>query len=112
MTGGGGPEITKEMMIDNAVAGSVIGKSGSKVGEISKISGAQVHISTEDEMTPGGERVVTMSGTPESVLLAEFLVQSNIDLYKRDRDMERVLDLVDLSTVLSRMRPSGIIQKL
>jgi len=89
MTGGGGPEITKEMMIDNAVAGSVIGKSGSKVGEIRKISGAQVHISTEDEMTPGGERVVTMSGTPESVLLAQFLVQSNIDLYKRDRDMER-----------------------
>jgi len=89
MTGGGGPEITKEMLIDNAVAGSVIGKSGSKVGEIRKISGAQVHISTEDEMTPGGERVVTMCGTPESVLLAQFLVQSNIDLYKRDRDMER-----------------------
>jgi len=89
MTGGGGPEITKEMMIDNAVAGSVIGKSGSKVGEIRKISGAQVHISTEDEMTQGGERVVTLSGTPESVLLAQFLVQSNIDLYKRDRDMER-----------------------
>merc|ERR1712106_418871 len=95
MTGGGGPEITKEMLIDNAVAGSVIGKSGSKVGEIRKISGAQVHISTEDEMTPGGERIVTMCGTPESVLLAQFLVQSNIDLYKRDRDMERDLGLED-----------------
>jgi len=85
--GGGGPEITKEMHIDNTVAGSVIGKSGSKVGEIRKISGAQVHISTEDELTQGGERVVTLCGTPESVLLAQFLVQSNIDLYKRE--MER-----------------------
>jgi hypothetical protein len=30
------------MRIENAAAGSVIGKSGQKVGEIRKISGAQV----------------------------------------------------------------------
>jgi len=86
LTGGGGQEITKEMMINNDVAGSVIGKSGSKVAEIRKISGAQVHISTEDEVTSEGERVVSMTGTKESVLLAQFLVQSNIEFFRRERD--------------------------
>merc|ERR1719347_420027 len=82
--GPGGPEVTREMHIENEAAGSVIGKGGQKVGEIRKISGAQVHISTEEEQTAEGERTVTLTGTPESVLIAQFLVQSNIDLYKRD----------------------------
>ena len=78
------PDVTQEMMISNDVAGRVIGKAGSKgiyiiifdihellftvsqVAEIRKISGAGVHISTEDEVTPAGERVVTMSGSPVS----------------------------------------------
>jgi len=90
MTGGGNsPEITKEMSVESALAGSVIGKSGSKIGEIRRISGAQVNISAEEEMSQAGERIVTLTGTPESVLLAQFLVQSNIDLSKRERDMDR-----------------------
>ena len=81
-----GQEVTRDMRISNDLAGSVIGKSGAKVAEIRKISGAAVHISTEEEMTVAGERVVTITGTAESVLLAQFLVQSNIDLYRRERD--------------------------
>ena len=79
-------EITQEMMIANDVAGSVIGSKGSKVMEIRKISGAGVHISTEDEVTPAGERKVTMSGSPDSVLLAKFLVTSNIEFFRRERE--------------------------
>ena len=45
----------------------------------------QVHISTEEEQTTEGERTVTLTGTPESVLLAQFLVQSNVDLFKKDQ---------------------------
>ena len=87
LTGGAGvQEVTEEMMISNDVAGSVIGKSGSKVAEIRKISGAGVHISTEDEVTNTGERLVTMSGSPDSVLLAQFLVQSNIEFFRRERE--------------------------
>ena len=72
-------------MIENEVAGSVIGKSGSKVAEIRQMSGAHVSINTEGEVTPAGERLVLIKGTPESVLLAQFLVQSNIDLFKKER---------------------------
>jgi poly(rC)-binding protein 2/3/4 len=82
--GMGGPEISREMRIANEVAGSVIGRLGSKVAEIRQISGACVNVSTPDEVTPEGERIVFIRGTPESVMLAQFLVQSNIDLYKRD----------------------------
>ena len=45
-----------------------------------------MHISTEDEVTPAGERKVTMSGSPDSVLLAKFLVTSNIEFFRRERE--------------------------
>ena len=38
------PQVTREMRIENEAAGSVIGKGGQKVGEIRKISGAQVNL--------------------------------------------------------------------
>ena len=82
--GPGGPEISKEMRIENEVAGSVIGRLGSKVAEIRNISGAFVSVNTADEVTEAGERIVSIRGSPESVMLAQFLVQSNIDLYKKD----------------------------
>jgi len=80
-----GPEIVKEMMIENEVAGSVIGKGGAKVAEIRQMSGANVSINTEGEVTDTGERMVLIKGTAESVLLAQFLVQSNIDMFQRER---------------------------
>jgi len=84
---GGGPEITKEMRIESEAAGFVIGKHGAKVAEIRQISGAHVNISTEDETSDEGDRVIVLKGSPESVLLAQLLVQSNIDLFKKDRSM-------------------------
>jgi len=84
---GGAQEVFKEMRIENEVAGSVIGRSGSKVAEIRKISGAFVNVNTEDEVTEQGERIVVIRGSPEAVLLAQFLVQSTIDLFRRDRSM-------------------------
>ena len=49
------------------------------------MSGANVSINTEGEVTDSGERMVLIKGTAESVLLAQFLVQSNIDIYQRER---------------------------
>merc|ERR1719369_2631166 len=86
MSGGNtGAEINKEMRINNDVCGSIIGKGGGKIAEIRRISGATVHISSEDELTDAGERIVSLVGSPESVLLAQFLVQSNIDLHMKDK---------------------------
>ena len=60
-----------------------------------------MHISTEDEQTAEGERTVTLTGTPESVLLAQFLVQSNIDLFKKDHQQQVSLLLIHLMTTLT-----------
>ena len=46
-----------------------------------------MHISTEEEQTAEGERTVTLTGSPEAVLLAQFLVQSNIDMFKKDHQV-------------------------
>ena len=51
--GHGSGDVSKEMYISNDVAGSVNGKSGSKVAEIRKISGAYVRISSEDKVSRG-----------------------------------------------------------
>ena len=51
-------------------------------------SSSQVHISTEEEQTAEGERTVTPTGSPEAVLLAQFLVQSNIDMFKKDHQVQ------------------------
>ena len=53
----------------------------SKMEEIQRMSGAQVHVDTNS----GPEVRLTMSGSEESVLLAQFLVQSNIDLIMKQR---------------------------
>ena len=60
-----------------------------------------MHISTEDEQTAEGERTVTLTGTPESVLLAQFLVQSNIDLFKKDHQQQVSLLHIHLMATLT-----------
>ena len=88
--GGGGPEIVKVMKIADGVAPYVMGKNGSKVGEIRQISGANVTISTDEEISESGERMrsVIIKGTAESALLAQFLIQSNIDIWKKEQSAE------------------------
>jgi len=115
---GGGAEITKEMRIDNEIAGYVIGKQGAKVTEIRQISGASVNISTEDEASEEGVRVLVLKGSPESVLLAQLLVQSNVDLYKKERlsrsefdqhddDLNESLDQTNRDYGFGRVGPTG-----
>ena len=62
-----------------------------------------MHISTEEEQTTEGERTVTLTGTPESVLLAQFLVQSNVDLFKKDQANSRVPRMLIAHTPLFRV---------
>lgn len=49
-----------------------------------RISGAHVHVDEDGPPDAKGEKVVTLSGTKESILLAQFLVQSNVDMAAKD----------------------------
>ena len=57
----------------------MIGRKGSKINEIRMMSGAQIKISNnEGELV---DRMVSITGTPDSVTLAQYLISSR---YKED----------------------------
>lgn len=62
-----------EMVIPNGLIGCVIGKGGSKINEIRQLSGATIKISNSEE---GKNRTVTISGSPESINLAQYLINA------------------------------------
>ena len=54
--------------------GCVIGKKGAKIHEIRMMSGATIKIANnEGDMI---DRLVTITGTPEAVSLAQYLINS------------------------------------
>jgi len=79
------PHTSREMSVPEDMVGIIIGSKGAKINEIRRISGAQLHVPDEDQRRQGVERVITISGSRESVLLAQFLVQSAVDAAIRDR---------------------------
>lgn len=63
-----------QLSVPDEIAGALIGKGGYKINEIRQMSQAHVKIA---ERVPGAmERVVTVTGTPEAVQLAIYLVQT------------------------------------
>ncbi|OTF70189.1 poly(rc) binding protein-like protein [Euroglyphus maynei] len=64
--------LTTEMTISNDIIGSVIGKGGSKINEIRQLSGATIKINSSEEGTK--DRTITISGTPEAINLAQYLI--------------------------------------
>ena len=64
------------MRIPNDLIGCVIGKKGAKIHEIRMMSGATIKIANnEGDMI---DRLVTITGTPEAVSLAQYLINSRI----------------------------------
>lgn len=65
---------SQEMVIPNGLIGCVIGKGGSKINEIRQLSGATIKISNSEEGT--NNRTITISGSPEAINLAQYLINS------------------------------------
>ncbi|RWS17886.1 poly(rC)-binding protein 3-like isoform X5 [Dinothrombium tinctorium] len=71
---------TTEMTIPNDLIGCIIGKGGAKINEIRQLSGATIKISNSEEGSK--DRTVTISGTPESINLAQYLINTSMELHK------------------------------
>lgn len=71
----------QQIFIPNDMVGSVIGKGGSKINEIRKASGSQISIADQPNKT-GDERLVTITGTPESNQMAIYLLYSRLESEK------------------------------
>jgi hypothetical protein len=71
---------TTEMTIPNDLIGCIIGKGGAKINEIRQLSGATIKISNSEESSK--DRTVSISGTPESINLAQYLINTSMELHK------------------------------
>ncbi|XP_056629903.1 poly(rC)-binding protein 3 isoform X3 [Diorhabda carinulata] len=72
---------THEMTVPNELIGCVIGKGGTKIAEIRQISGAMIRISNCDDRETGtSERTITISGNPDAVALAQYLINMRISM--------------------------------
>ncbi|XP_037034931.1 poly(rC)-binding protein 3 isoform X2 [Bradysia coprophila] len=73
----------QEMTVPNDLIGCIIGKGGTKIAEIRHISGAMIRISNCEEREGGNtDRTITISGNPDSVALAQYLINMSVELQK------------------------------
>ncbi|XP_076437048.1 poly(rC)-binding protein 2-like [Babylonia areolata] len=83
-------QATHEMAIPNDLIGCIIGRGGQKINEIRQVSGANIKISNAEDGS--ADRKVTITGTPETIGLAQYLISTSMELHK-------ALTLVDPTSV-------------
>ena len=75
------PQSSREMTVNGEMINVMMAQSqGQKLEEIRRMSGAQIHISEQ-----GLERLITLTGSEESILLAQFLIQSNVEAIMKEK---------------------------
>lgn len=81
---------THEMTVPNELIGCIIGKGGSKIAEIRQLSGAMIRISNCEDRESGGnmDRTITITGNPESVALAQYLINMSMELHKANLEAQ------------------------
>uniref|UniRef100_A0A6Q2Y5W6 K Homology domain-containing protein n=1 Tax=Esox lucius TaxID=8010 RepID=A0A6Q2Y5W6_ESOLU len=65
-----------ELTIPNDLIGCIIGRQGAKINEIRQMSGAQIKIANPVEGS--SDRQVTITGSPASISLAEYLINARL----------------------------------
>jgi len=77
---------TQEMTVPNELIGCIIGKGGTKIAEIRQISGAMIRISNCEDRESSTERTITITGATESVALAQYLINTSVELHKANME--------------------------
>lgn len=77
-------DVSKTVNFPSEYVGCLIGKAGSRIQEIRKVSGAQITIASEDDES--GERSFTLAGTNKSVDKALSFLQQNLEREKQRRE--------------------------
>lgn len=70
----------QQIFIPNDMVGCIIGKGGTKINEIRQLSGSNIKIAEPHGNT--NERLVTITGTPESNQMALYLLYSRLESEK------------------------------
>lgn len=88
-------QTSQEFLIPNDLIGSIIGRQGTKINEIRQVSGAQIKIGSQLDGTT--DRHVTISGTPVSINLAQYLITSCLETAKSTAQATSMSTAVDLN---------------
>ncbi|XP_061396701.1 uncharacterized protein LOC133332318, partial [Musca vetustissima] len=74
------PKNSTQVSIPKEMAGAIIGKGGSRIRRIRNESGAYITI---DEPLPGSsDRIITISGNPKQIQMAQHMLQQRLELKK------------------------------
>jgi polyribonucleotide nucleotidyltransferase len=72
---------TQKIAIPTVCAGCVIGKGGSVIRDLRAQSGTNISIADPEPASPN-ERVVTLTGTPQGIQTAVFLIRNLVEQYQ------------------------------
>lgn len=88
-------QISQELLIPNDLIGSIIGRQGTKINEIRQVSGAQIKIGSQLDGTT--DRHVTITGTPVSINMAQYLITSCLETAKSTAQATSIAAPIDLN---------------
>ncbi|XP_055083270.1 poly(rC)-binding protein 3 [Periophthalmus magnuspinnatus] len=71
---------SQELSIPNDFIGCIIGRQGSKINEIRQASGAHIKIASAADGS--STRQVTITGTPGSISIAQYLISASLEMAK------------------------------
>jgi hypothetical protein len=78
------PQVTKNLSVPADMVGCLIGRGGSFISHIRRTSGARLHVSEQQEGVI--ERIVTITGSDDSVAKALQLIYSQLENEKGRRE--------------------------
>ncbi|KAM8852301.1 poly(rC)-binding protein 3 isoform 1-T1 [Synchiropus picturatus] len=90
------PTSSQELAIPNDFIGCIIGRQGSKINEIRQVSGAHIKIASATEGS--AMRQVTITGSPASISVAQYLINASLEMAKYTMQAASAAAAVDLNS--------------
>ena len=103
---GATPQTSREMTVNSEMINMMLTQGqGQKLDEIRKLSGASVHIS--DKVQANGDCLITLSGLEASILLAQFLIQNNVEQLQKQHQHVNNVNNVEQNTNSHGLYPTN-----
>ncbi|KAM6256574.1 poly(rC)-binding protein 4 isoform 5-T5 [Porphyrio hochstetteri] len=96
---------SQEFLVPNDLIGCIIGRHGSKISEIRQMSGAHIKIGNQTEGS--SERHVTITGSPVSITVAQYLITACLETAKSTSQVPPGPGSVDLGVGFSQPLTPG-----
>ncbi|CAK6962418.1 Hypothetical predicted protein [Scomber scombrus] len=99
------PTSSQELAIPNDFIGCIIGRQGSKINEIRQVSGAHIKIASATDGS--AMRQVTITGSPASISVAQYLINASLEMAKYTMQAASSVNPVDLNMNFSQSAPNA-----